>query len=119
MAVAAGWLQSLGLKAGGSVVAWGRCELGQCNLPAPNTGFIAIAGCGSSGLGLEASYGDLNCDGVIDFDDISPFVHTVGADPLTWNLAHPRCHWLNADCDGNGYVDFGDINPFMALLVDS
>jgi hypothetical protein len=42
------------LKDGGSIVAWGDNQLGQCNVPAPNTNFVAIAGGGSHGLGLKA-----------------------------------------------------------------
>jgi photosystem II stability/assembly factor-like uncharacterized protein len=59
--------------------------------------------------------GDLNCDGVIDFDDINPFVLAL-SDPAGYGTAFPDCNLLNADCDGNGLVDFGDINPFVALL---
>ena len=33
----------LGLKADGSIVAWGYNDYGQCNVPSPNTGFVAIA----------------------------------------------------------------------------
>ena len=61
--------------------------------------------------------GDCNCDGIIDFDDINPFVSAIGAEPVAWNLAHAGCHWLNADCDGDGDVDFDDIDPFVALLT--
>ena len=43
VAVAAGNLHSLGLKADGSVVAWGYNFAGPCNVPAPNTGFVAVA----------------------------------------------------------------------------
>ncbi|MCK4342787.1 MAG: hypothetical protein KAY37_13800, partial [Phycisphaerae bacterium] len=31
---------SLGLKADGSIVAWGYNHHGQCNVPAPNTDFV-------------------------------------------------------------------------------
>jgi hypothetical protein len=76
------------------------------------TDLVAVAGgCGHS-LGPKASSGDLDCDGVVNFDDIDPFVSALGADPLTWNLAHPGCHWLNAD----GVVNIDDIDPFVALL---
>ena len=45
---------SLGLKADGSIVAWGYNAYGQCNVPAPNSGFVAIAAGGSHSLGLKA-----------------------------------------------------------------
>ena len=58
--------------------------------------------------------GDLNCDGVVDFDDIDRFVEALGhtADE-DWPHA---CPWLNADCDNSGVVDFDDIDPFVARI---
>jgi hypothetical protein len=117
VAVAGGWYHSLGLKADGSIVAWGWNDDAQCDVPAPNSSFVAVVGGGMFSLGLKALYGDLDCDGDVDFDDIDPFVSALGADPLAWNLGHPGCHWLNADCDNDGDVDFDDINPFIGLLT--
>jgi hypothetical protein len=49
VAVAGGWSHSLGLKADGSIVAWGSNDAeGQCNVPLPNSGFVAVAGAGST-----------------------------------------------------------------------
>jgi len=47
---AAGQWRSLGLKSDGSIVAWGYNGHGQCNVPAPNANFVAVAagGAGSS-----------------------------------------------------------------------
>jgi hypothetical protein len=104
------------VDAGGSLVAWGWDNSGQCDVPAPNSGFVAVAAGEYHSLGLKAFPGDLNCDGAVNFDDINPFVSTLGADPLAWNLAHPGCHWLNADCNGDGVVNFDDIDAFVALL---
>jgi hypothetical protein len=59
--------------------------------------------------------GDLNCDGVIDFDDINPFVLAL-SDPVAYQAAYPNCNLLNGDCDFDGDVDFDDINAFVALL---
>jgi hypothetical protein len=59
--------------------------------------------------------GDLNCDGVVDFDDINPFVLAL-SDPAAYAAAYPTCNILTGDCDQNGQVDFDDINPFVALL---
>ena len=54
VAVAAGQYHSLGLKADGSIVAWGYNANGQCEVSAPNTGFVAVAAGYSHSLGLKA-----------------------------------------------------------------
>jgi hypothetical protein len=59
--------------------------------------------------------GDLNCDGVIDFDDINPFVLAL-SDPNGYYAAYPYCNVWNGDCNSDGVVDFDDINAFIALL---
>jgi hypothetical protein len=59
--------------------------------------------------------GDLNCDGVVDFRDINPFVLAL-VDPTAWQSAYPDCDLLNADINGDGEINFGDINPFVVLL---
>ncbi|NIM51884.1 MAG: hypothetical protein GTO22_22010, partial [Gemmatimonadales bacterium] len=51
---AAGCEHSLGLKSDGSIVAWGWNDYGQCDVPSPNTGFVAVAGGGFHSLGLKA-----------------------------------------------------------------
>ncbi len=66
ISVAAGFDHSLGLKANGSIVAWGGGnEAGQCNVPSPNSGFIALAAGGNKSLGLKSdgsvvAWGGLN-----------------------------------------------------------
>ena len=68
------------------------------------------------GLANPLTYcpGDLNCDGVVDFDDIDPFVaalnHPGGTD---WG---PFCPWRNGDCNDDGNVTFDDIDPFVARM---
>ena len=59
--------------------------------------------------------GDLNCDGVVDFHDINPFVLALTGQ-TAYETAFPDCRWLNADCNNDGVVNFADINPFVALL---
>jgi len=59
--------------------------------------------------------GDTNCDGVVNFDDIDPFVVALGGQ-AAYDAAYPGCVWLNADCDGDGAVTFDDIDPFVAIL---
>ena len=43
-AIAGGYEHSLGLKPDGAIVAWGGNDDGQCDVPAPNTDFVAVAG---------------------------------------------------------------------------
>jgi hypothetical protein len=63
--------------------------------------------------------GDLNCDGVIDFGDINPFVMYL-TDFGAWLANYPACNPLNGDINGDGVYgqgSFGDINPFVDLLT--
>jgi hypothetical protein len=60
--------------------------------------------------------GDLNCDGVVDFGDINPFVLSI-TDPAAYQATYPSCVILHGDFDGDGEVGFGDINPFIAALT--
>jgi pyrrolidone-carboxylate peptidase len=60
--------------------------------------------------------GDLNCDRIVGFGDINPFVLRL-TDPQAYHDAYPRCLDANGDINVDGQVNFGDINPFVALLV--
>jgi hypothetical protein len=51
--VTAGYDHSAGLKADGTIVAWGRNEHGQCNIAAPNQGYIAVEAGAQHTLGLR------------------------------------------------------------------
>jgi hypothetical protein len=63
----------------------------------------------------DASPGDLDCDGDVDFDDIDPFVLALGGQ-TAYELIYPDCNWLNADCNGDATVDVDDVDAFVALL---
>lgn len=58
---------------------------------------------------------DMNCDGLISFDDIDPFVAALGY-PGGDGWPYPDCPWLGADCNNDGAVDFDDIDAFVALI---
>lgn len=60
--------------------------------------------------------GDLNCDGVTNNFDITPFVLAL-ADPAAYAAMYPDCPILNADVNGDGLVNNFDIDAFVALLV--
>jgi len=63
----------------------------------------------------EVPFGDLNCDGRVDFGDINPFVLAL-SNPAVWQAAYPGCELLYGDINDDQVLDFGDINPFVALL---
>ncbi len=59
--------------------------------------------------------GDTNCDGVVNFDDIDPFVLSLSGQ-AGYDAQFPNCDWLTADCNGDGTVNFDDIDAFVALI---
>jgi hypothetical protein len=61
--------------------------------------------------------GDMNCDGVVNNFDISPFVLAV-TNPTEYAAAYPECDILNGDCNGDSVVNNFDISPFVGLLVE-
>ena len=63
----------------------------------------------------QAPHGELNCDGVVNFADINPFVLALSGQ-AAYQTVFPNCTWYNADCNDDGTVNFADINPFVALL---
>jgi hypothetical protein len=62
--------------------------------------------------------GDLDCNGVVDFGDINPFVLRL-SNPTAYAESFAGCPDGNGDVSGNGSVGFDDINPFVALLSGS
>jgi len=69
----------------------------------------------AGGIVSDRAPGDVNCDGVVDFDDINPFVLALSGEEA-YLAEYPCCVWLNADCNDDGQVDFDDINAFVGLL---
>lgn len=61
-------------------------------------------------------YGDLNCDGFLDNEDIDAFVLAL-TDPSGYPVHYPTCDRQLADLNGDGSVDNEDIDPFVALLT--
>jgi hypothetical protein len=59
--------------------------------------------------------GDLNCDGLVDFDDINPFVLAMTGQ-AAYEYVYTNCYWMNGDVNGDGDVSFDDIDPFVVLL---
>ena len=61
------------------------------------------------------SIGDTNCDGVVSYGDVGPFVIVLNS-LAAYEAQYPECDWHNADVNGDGKVSYGDINPFVLLL---
>lgn len=61
--------------------------------------------------------GDMNCDGVVSFPDINPFVLAL-ANPAGYAAQYPHCFITNGDINANGNVGFEDINPFVECIVN-
>ena len=61
-------------------------------------------------------HGDLNCDGLLNYGDIDPFVLAL-TDPDGYANAHADCSRDRADCNGDALVNYGDIDPFVDLLT--
>jgi hypothetical protein len=60
--------------------------------------------------------GDLNCDGLVNDFDITPFVKTI-TNPSQYEQLYPDCNIFNADINGDGAVNNFDITPFVHLLT--
>ena len=59
--------------------------------------------------GPEVLLGDANCDGMVNFDDIAPFIVLLATDGFK----------AEADIDMSGEVDFDDISLFIGILAAS
>lgn len=62
-----------------------------------------------------ALFGDLDCDGDVDFDDIAPFVLGLN-DPTGYEATFGVPPALKGDTDTDGDFDFDDIARFVAIL---
>ena len=70
----------------------------------------------AAGVAPSHPRGDTNCDYLVDFDDINPFVLALVSE-AAYTARYPDCPYLTADCNHDGAVDFDDISPFVALLT--
>jgi hypothetical protein len=61
--------------------------------------------------------GDVNCDGVIDFDDVDAFVLALTS-AEDYAIAYPNCDIRSADADCDGEITFDDIDPFVVCIVN-
>lgn len=78
-------------------------------------GWVALPGDDWTSVPITPIVGDMDCDGVVGFGDINPFVLAL-SNPAAYVQAFPSCSLYNADINGDGAVDLRDINPYVALL---
>jgi len=101
----------MGLKSNGSVVAWGKNDFGQCDVPQPNEGFIAIAGGGNHNVGLKSD-GTIVAWGANDYgqcDVPQPNEDFVG-------IAAGYMHSLGLKSDGT-IVAWGDNSTYQQCSI--
>jgi hypothetical protein len=60
--------------------------------------------------------GDLNCDGVVDVEDIAAFALAL-VDPAEYQTEYPGCDPARADLDGSGAADGLDIQLFIDVVL--
>ncbi len=60
--------------------------------------------------------GDLNCDGVVDHNDVGPFALAL-TDPNVYNTTFPGCDITRADMNGDGSNNGLDIPFLVATLL--
>ena len=65
--------------------------------------------------GARGKKGDLNGDGLVDFDDIAAFALAL-SDPASFAATYPWGARENGDINNDGQVNFADIDGFVALL---
>ena len=84
--------------------------------PLTLTGYDLALPLSATYLGLDATAGDLNCDGSLNSLDIDPFVLAL-TDSDEYGVQHPDCDVNNADCNEDGSINSLDIDPFVDLLT--
>ncbi len=61
--------------------------------------------------------GNMNCDTVVDFDDVVLFVEAV-LDPAAFDAVHPDCDSSGADVNGDTMVNGADVSGFVACVLN-
>jgi hypothetical protein len=86
-----------------------------------------LTGCDPSPCAPAVCAGDANCDGLVNFQDVSYFKAALGSNQAAWEQMYqdnhggdlPPCDFANCNADGVGGVDFQDIPAFLDLLGSS
>ena len=99
----------------GSIVAWGENYDGQCNVPAPNTDFVAVAAGSYYSLGIMGyPRGDLDGDGDVDLDDVGVFADCLAGPEVSTPPGECTQEQFDvADLDADNDVDLADFAVFQ------
>jgi hypothetical protein len=98
---------SLSDEANVKIIVWAQAPSASATAEVYNAAFVTGP--------FQYLTGDMNCDGVISYADINPFVLALSGQ-ASYEAQFPSCSWLNADTGHDGSVSYADINPFVALL---
>ncbi len=60
--------------------------------------------------------GDLNCDGLVDDDDVPAFARAL-IDPAGYAAEYPDCDAQRADLNGDQATNGDDVQPFVGLVM--
>lgn len=116
----------------GDLYSWGFNSSGQFGRPITGYDNYLVP---TGPAGLPRLRGDLDNNGVVDGQDIAPFVliltDTSGLyeeyrfEDVAWSIPSVYCapDWscspYNADCNVDGLIDLADIAPFVSVLLDA
>jgi hypothetical protein len=59
--------------------------------------------------------GDMNCNGAVSADDITPFTLAL-SNPAAYKRQYPFCDILNGDMNGDGMLSYLDVDAFVQLI---
>ena len=120
MAVGGGYYHGMGLKSDSTIVAWGQNDYGQCNIPAPNKSYVAVAVGMYHSLGLsEGTICDVSPT-TVDFDTVlideykyMPFIiRNIGYGTLTGSISE-TCNHFSVVWGGGAF----NLDPGDSLIV--
>ncbi len=102
----------------GAIVAWGHNDYGQCNVPAPNGGFVAVAAGLFHSLGVKAD-GSLVSWGWNEYGQCNVPAPNMGFVGVAGGGIHSlglKAVYTPGDLNCDGAANFDDINPFVLAL---
>ncbi len=66
--------------------------------------------------GTQVVLGDMNCDGVLDVEDVAPFALAL-VDAVGYDAAYPGCDIQRADANEDASINGADVSVFVEALL--